>query len=92
MSTESQNPVAVIVSRIIERDDVERAKLVIEIERSRAGGGGGWQDNEEVRENGFNWRRFWVNFAREHPLVMASAPVSAALYITLILQAIFGGS
>lgn len=85
-----QNPVAVIVSRIIERDDVERAKLVIEIERSRAAGGGGWQDDADVRENGIDWRRFWIAFAAQHPGAAALAPVAVVLYFVVILQAIFG--
>lgn len=86
-----QNPVAVIVSRILERDDVERARLVVEIERSRAAGGGGWQDDADVRESGIDWRRFWVNFATEYPAVAALAPAAVVCYAVVIYQMIFGG-
>ncbi len=85
-----QNPVAVIVSRIVERDDFERARLVIEIERSRAAGGGGWQTDAEQRSDGFNWRRFWISFATEHPGAAALTPAAVLCYALIIYQAIFG--
>lgn len=86
---QQQNPVAVIVSRIIERDDVERARLIIEIERSRAAGGDGWQNDEEVRERGMDWRRFWINFSDKYPGAAAFAPVAVVCYLVLLYQLLF---
>lgn len=91
MNAEHQNPVAAIVGRIVERDDIERARIVVEIERSRAAGNAGWQDDADARENGLNWRQFWINFASEHPGVAALAPLAVVCYAVVIYQMIFGG-
>lgn len=91
MNTEhQQNPVAVIVSRIVERDDIERARLVVEIERSRAAGSEGWQDAADTRENGIDWRRFWINFSEKYPGASAFAPFALGMYVYLLLNWIFG--
>ncbi len=86
---QEQNPVAVIVSRIVERDDIRRAKLIIEIERSIEAGGDGWQNNDEIDAEGMNWRRFWINFSEKYPGAAAFAPVAVACYLFLIYQLIF---
>jgi hypothetical protein len=87
------NPIANTLAHIVERDDVQRASLLIEVEK-RHQSGQPWQgDDGEVINSfrGINWRQFWIQFATEHPWLTAFAPVAVVLYAIVIKNALSGG-
>lgn len=79
------DPVVQVVSRIVERDDVQRARIVIEVEKCHS------TEHPFQQVSPWNWRQFWIQFAREYPRLILLAPVAALLYVLVIAQLLIGG-
>lgn len=89
MQTQTQNlenqnaamplePVARLVARLVQHDDVARATLTIEVEKYTASEdeGGDWQ----------GWRHFCVYFAQRWPWHTLFLPFAVAAYVMLLIK------
>lgn len=67
-----------MVSRIVSRDDVQRASLLIEVEKVGA--------LKEEKNDWHGWRHFAVYFAKQYPKYTIAIPFAIALYAFVIIQ------
>lgn len=86
MEEKTQAKVVDLVARLVERGDTERAELVAEVARRREAG-----EDPATTQEGFDFRRFAIDFAQRYPGYTAFAPVAAGMYVYLLLDLIFGG-
>lgn len=78
------DPIVQTVARIVERDDVQRARLVIEVEKCHA------TEQPFQQLPPWSWRQFCIQFAREYPRLILLAPVAVLLYVLVIAQLLIG--
>lgn len=78
------DPILSIVARIVERDDVRRASLLIEVEKAE-------QEGRKIdHSSGFDWHKFWIHFASQNPRLILFMPIAIVLYLMIFYQWIFG--
>lgn len=74
------DPIVQTVARIVERDDVQRARLVIEVEKCHSSE----QPFQQVPP--WSWRQFCIQFSREYPRLVLLAPFAVLAYLFVIVQ------
>lgn len=76
-------PVARFVARLVSRDDVQRASLLLQVEKVD----GETAANENWRTADWRgWRHFAVYFAKKYPGYTLFLPVAAGLYLMLLFK------
>lgn len=86
MMTGEQKIVAT-VARLVERNDADRAELIVRVERRRADG----EDPSARQGGGLDWKAWAVDFAQQNPRLVMFAPLSLLCWFLLIYQSFTGG-
>lgn len=83
----AQEKIVELVSSLVTKNDADAAELVVRVERRIENG----DDPAVDAAGGFDWRAFWVWFARENPRIVMFAPVSIFCWIYLFYLILTGG-
>lgn len=86
MESKADEKIVYLVARLVEPSELERAALMQTVDSRREAG----QDVASTPE-GFDWRAWAIDFAKQNPRLTMLAPFSLACYVWLIYDLIFGG-